>query len=319
MNFADKLQNSINSRKSHLVAGFDPQLDAIPKLFLEKAAALGQTTDESIYAALFQYYSFALDALNQSVAAIKPNIAFFEQYGIAGLRAFRDICLKARDLKLPVIADAKRGDIDTTARAYSKAFLGVTSAFGKSFEAFPCDALTLNPLLGFETLKPFTAECLANGKGVFVMVQTSNPGANDIENEKTASGQTICEKIAAWIAANSLELSGDCGYSALGAVVGATKPQAAKALRALMPNSLFLIPGLGAQGASALDAVQGFGLNPKTKQLGGAVINVSRGIFGFKELNISLPDLEGELKKRASDFNASISAALKQFQNSSGN
>lgn len=305
MKFADRLQNSIERSKSVICAGFDPQLESFPKFILDAASAKGQNTEECVYHALTSFYSLALEAISNSIAAVKPNIAFFEQYGLGGIRAFSSVCALCKELGLPVIADAKRGDIGSTAKAYSAAYLGQSAAFGKTFSAFNVDAITVNPFLGFDTVAPFLEDAAAYDKGIFVLVKTSNPGSSDIQGIKSSASQkSISESVAHWISDKCRTLMGKCGYSGLGAVVGATYPDEARALRKIMPASFFLIPGFGAQGASAKDAKAGFSENG-----GGAVINVSRGIFALN--NPDFPDqalFKQLLFKKVSEVQALISS-----------
>lgn len=273
MTFADRLERSIERAKSILVAGFDPLLDNFPPFILE-AAAKKKAEEESIAAALSTFYELALDALAPFICAIKPNIAFFEQYGIGGLRGFKSVCALAKERDVPVIGDIKRGDIGTTAAAYSSAFLGKPKAFGKKIEAFNVDAVTVNPFLGFETLLPFLEECKSNERGIFVLLRTSNPGAKELQGLKDPSGQSATDIIAGWLNKNAKALEGRSGLSGLGAVVGATDKSELKRLRSLLPTNFFLIPGVGAQGGTSSDARAG--LTPSGK---GAVVNMSRALF----------------------------------------
>jgi orotidine-5'-phosphate decarboxylase len=306
MKFADKLQASINRSHSAVVAGLDPRLEAFPRCILKEAEAESSTTEEAIYLALTAFHSLALEALAPSIAAVKPNLAFFESYGLGGLRAFAAICQMAREHRLPLIADGKRGDIGSTAQAYSAAFLGRSKFFGKEEPIYDADALTVNPYLGFDTMEPFLADCAAYGKGIFVLVKTSNPGSADIQNIQADEAHTISDKIAHWAAAHAKELQGDCGYSGLGAVVGATYPEEARRLRQVMPTNFFLIPGMGAQGGTAQDAVAGF-----SKKKGGAVINISRALLStFSSKDIDRVRMADELKEKITAFNSQIAESL---------
>jgi orotidine-5'-phosphate decarboxylase len=302
--FADRLQSSIDRTKSALIAGCDPVIEKFPTFILERAAK-AQTDDEFITQALTEFCDTLLDAVRGRVAAVKPNIAFFEQYGLAGLSVFKRFCDSARAAEIPVIVDAKRGDIGSTAAAYSAAFLGGAKVRGRSVTPFEGDALTINPFLGFDTLDPFVADCERAGKGLFILLQTSNPGAKDIQGlmcgEKTVSGH-----IADWLARNAARLEGRCGWSGLGAVVGASYPDEARALRNTLPTNLFLMPGFGAQGAGADDAVAGFGI--RNGQRGGALVNVSRGLVdGNAESGESFRSL---IIANTDKFNAQLQGAL---------
>lgn len=282
--FIDRVYSSINSTGSYLVAGFDPSLAAIPQFIVEESARNSTTDEEFVYQSLSTYLSLALEGAQGHVAAIKPNIAFFEQYGIGGLRAFVRICEAIRDLAIPLIVDAKRGDIGTTAKAYSNAFLGGVPFVGRTFRLVEGDALTVNPYLGFDTLEPFMEDCRASGKGLFVLVKTSNPGSADIQNFGPSPEKNVSQKVCAWISSHADSLTGQCGLSGLGAVVGATYPEEARTIRAAIPKSLFLVPGFGAQGGTAEDAFQGaIGVSGQLYQAGsnpsGVLVNASRGVF----------------------------------------
>ncbi len=305
--FADRLQSSFDKTKSALIAGCDPVLDKLPMFLLADAEKRAASDDEFIERALSRFTELFLSAVKGRVAAIKPNIAFFEQYGLPGLVVFKRFCSQIRASEIPLIIDAKRGDIGSTAAAYSAAFLGGIAVRGKRSVAFEGDALTINPFLGFDTLEPFLADCERHGKGLFVLLQTSNPGAKDIQGLQS-SGRSVSEHIAHWLNAHAARLQGECGWSGLGAVVGASYPEEARRLRARRPTTFFLMPGFGAQGAGADDAVAGFGSRNGSR--GGALVNVSRGLLeGSADSDSSLVEL---ITANTTKFNATLSAALRQ-------
>jgi len=310
--FADRLQASIEKRKSFLIAGFDPQIDTFPQFILDEAIAEATSDETTIYFALVRHYTIALNALEPLVAAIKPNIAFFEQYGFGGLRAFSYICDAIKERGLPCIIDAKRGDIGHTATAYSRTFLGRSYAFGKRTPIFDGDALTVNPYLGFDTLEPYLNDCREFGKGIFVLVKTSNPSSSDIQGivEKDTN-RSVSDKVAEWCHKQSAEFTGSCGFSGIGAVVGATYPEEALRIRSLMPNGFFLIPGLGSQGGSAEDAKAGFVVKANEaispyKNPGGAIVNVSRGLF--KDGGSTVEEFSSTIASAANKYQAELSA-----------
>ncbi len=304
--FADRLQASIDKSSSVLVAGCDPVIDSLPPFLLAEAQSR-HTSDHDVAKHVLNAFCEAfLDAVAGHVAAIKPNIAFFEQYGLSGLSAFEQLCRRIRERGIPLITDAKRGDIGSTAAAYSAAFLGQATVGGKPFRAFEADALTVSPYLGFDTLEPFMKDCAAHGKGIFVLVQTSNPGAKALQG-LSAGGHTVSQHVANFLAQNAEQLAGECGWSGLGAVVGASYPDEARELRAAMPSNYFLIPGLGAQGAGADDAVAGFG--HRDGKRGGALVNASRGLLAGK--SSSLEELRNLISANAKKFNAELNQALK--------
>jgi orotidine-5'-phosphate decarboxylase len=290
--FVDRLVQKIGETGSILLAGCDPVFENLPQYLLEAAAKSATTDEEFVSRVLNRFTDVFIAGITKKVPAVKPNIAFFEQYGVPGVIAFDRFCVKAHEAGLLVIADAKRGDIGTTASAYARAFLGASKVGGRSLTGFCADAVTVNPYLGFDTLEPFISECETHGKGIYVLVQTSNPGAKDIEG-LTCEGRTVSERVADWLAAQSHRLQGVCGWSGLGAVVGATYPEEARALRSRMPSCFFLIPGYGAQGGKASDAVASFTAAPNvtvagggsdvsvrpTSQRGGGIINASRALL----------------------------------------
>lgn len=310
--FADRLQASIERSQSFIIAGCDPVLETFPDFLINEARKKCLSDDDAIIYAIKNYYISAAQELHTKIAAVKPNIAFFEQYGLPGLRAFVYLCDEIRNLKLPLVVDAKRGDIGSTAKAYSSAFLGQAGIFGNKKSIFNCDALTVNPYLGFDTVDVFLNDCLEHGKGIFILVKTSNPGSKDIQDIQANSGSIISQTVAGWIGKNAEKLIGKCGYSGLGAVVGATHPEQAIQLRKNMPTSIFLIPGMGAQGGTANDAVQGFA--KIAGKPGGAIVNISRGIFSDipKECD-SWEKLKKIWHQRVDKFNSEIRSACEQI------
>jgi orotidine-5'-phosphate decarboxylase len=289
-NFADRLESAIKKQHSVIVAGFDPVIENLPE-FIKK--------EKGNKNALIAFHRIALEAIDSQVAGIKINTAFFEQYGLEGIEALEIIANEAKKAGILLIADAKRGDIGSTAKAYSNAFLG---------KDCPFDALTVSPFLGFDTLEVFLEDCIKNSKGIFVLVKTSNPGSSDIQGIKDKDGRSISDMIAAWVDKNAGKLIGKCGYSGLGAVVGATYPEEAVHLRKIMKTNFFLIPGYGAQGGSAKDAIAGFSNeNPR----GAAIINISRGLFtGFKSNPSNAAELKAAIQEKLKHFNNDINSNL---------
>ncbi len=202
------------------------------------------------------------------VAVVKPQSAFFEQLGWRGIALLDRIVARARQMGLLVLLDAKRGDIDSTAAAYAT-YLDPDSALG-------VDALTVNPFLGRDTLAPFLDCCRDHGRGVFILVKTSNPGSHDYQDQ-LIDGRPLYERIADSLTSFATDLRGQTGWSSLGVVVGATHPEQSRRIRALLPDALFLVPGYGAQGGGATDAVAGFVPGPRGAE--GGIVNSSRGLL----------------------------------------
>ena len=257
--FFDRLEAARRERGSVLCVGIDPRLGRMP-------ADVTEGLDGDVEAILTRFGTELLEAAGPYAACFKPQIAFFEAHGLAGLRAFAAILKAARERGLLVIGDVKRGDIGSTAAAYAQAFLEP----GGELE---CDAITINPYLGADALQPFVDTAAAHGKGLYVLVRTSNPGGADLQ-ELDSGGKAIFQHVAGLVRdLGAPHVSAETGLSCVGAVVGATTPQALEALRGEMPDTPFLVPGYGAQGGTAADVVPAYRADGS-----GAVVNASRSI-----------------------------------------
>lgn len=316
--FSDRLHSAVTRTNSVLVAGLDPRLEDLPGFVTTAALAREGTWEDQIEYGLRVYLDAALGAIEGRVPCIKPNVAFFEQYGIGGLKAFAYCLQRARAMGLITIADAKRGDIGSTAQAYSAAFLGRVNVFGTSRPVFDADALTVSPYLGFDTLEEFINDCVTYQKGLFVLVKTSNPGAADLQNLRVDDSDSatepalVHERVASFVMAQGSKLLGQhARLTGLGAVVGATYPKEAQRLRTLMPHAWFLIPGYGAQGASASDAVAGFcPPSPSSRLAYGGLVNSSRGIFSVKNLSdLSAAAFQDLIRDRVAAANKELNQA----------
>jgi orotidine-5'-phosphate decarboxylase len=255
--FFDRLEAARRARRTTLCVGIDPRLEQLP----------AHLKGGDVERALTRFALEVLEITAPHAACFKPQIAFFEAHGLAGLRAYAALLREARAKKLLVIADVKRGDIGTTAEAYASGHL----APGGDLEA---DALTLNPWMGRDALAPFVKQAAAHGKGLYVLVRTSNPGASDLQDQALADGSRVFERAADLVASlGAPHVSAATGLSAVGAVVGATGPKASAELRARLPATPFLVPGYGAQGATAQDVAVCYRSDGS-----GAVINASRSI-----------------------------------------
>lgn len=262
MHFADKITEKTRETGSPLCLGLDPHKNLIPDLFKKKSSQLHLSDIEDF---LFEIINLA----KGKVAALKPQVAFFEEWGPEGLSLLAKISNFGKDLDIPIIMDAKRGDIGSTSEAYANAWLGDNSHFY-------ADALTVNPWMGLETIDPFIKIAKEKGKGVFILVKTSNQGSKDIQNLEV-NGESVFLKISKLIKENLPLNLGSSGYSNIGIVVGATKPKEAELIRKILPNHLFLVPGFGAQGGSAEDAFSGLIFNENIYE--GGLINSSRAIL----------------------------------------
>jgi orotidine-5'-phosphate decarboxylase len=287
--FADRLLDKVRAKDSRCVVGLDPRIDQMPAFISKSGACL----------AITEFHELVLDAVADLVPAVKPQLAFFEQYGVAGMQAFENTVRAARERGLLVIADGKRNDISSTAEAYANAYLG---------GGFDCDALTVTPYLGRDSLVPFVESCRKHGKGLFVVLKTSNPGSQDFEDQRLAeTGRPLYEKIGGALNEMGRELVGESGYSSIGAVIGATFPEEGRRLRSLMPKALILVPGYGAQGGSAKAAAECFNEDGL-----GAIVNSSRGItYAFGDPNISRDAFVRSVRDNTLRMIGEINAALK--------
>lgn len=265
----DQLIEKIVEMQNPTCVGLDTSFDYLPE-----DMRAGVSDFEGAANAIAAFNRAIVDAVCDLVPAVKVQIAYYEGYGEAGLRAFRETLLYAKSKGLFVIADAKRNDIGSTASYYAKAFLGTSSVGGASLEAFPSDMVTVNGYLGSDGVLPFVEECEWRDKGIFVLVKTSNPSGDEIQNVVLTNGRTLYEHMGALVEKWGESTVGKYGYSAVGAVVGATKPEEARRLRAELKHTFFLIPGYGAQGANAAMLRCCFDENGI-----GGIVNNSRGIL----------------------------------------
>lgn len=263
--FADRLCDAIRERRSVLMVGIDPRLDLLPPSVVQSAKREAASDDEAAYRAFVEFGRAVIEATAAYAVAVKPQLAYFERYGSAGIRAYEELVVAARRAGLLVVADAKRNDIGPTAEAYAEAFLGASSRMA-------ADAVTVNPYLGRDGVAPFVRIAQREGKGLFVLVKTSNPSSGEFQDLQVG-GRPVYEHVAEAVNRWS-EPAGEWGYGPVGAVVGATYPEQMRALRKTMPRSIFLVPGFGAQGGSAEDAAIAFDARGV-----GAVVNSSRQIL----------------------------------------
>jgi len=295
--FGDLLHERVAARRSQLVLGLDPDPARLWPRALEIAATSGgergaetdpgaaaRTTDAGPGAArraaeaVAIHCALAIDAVADHCVAVKPQMACFERLGAAGWSALAEVIAHARRHDLLVIADGKRGDIDVSAAGYAHAFFGHTQTPFGVVSGLGVDALTVNPLLGFEALAPLLAAARERGAGLFVLVRTSNPGAAEIQERRLASGATVSEHLADLVAQAGATGVGQAGLSDVGAVTGATAPERLRELRERMPASVFLLPGVGAQGGRVEDLAPAFSPGPA-----GGLVTVSRGLVHAHE------------------------------------
>ena len=239
--FGDNLVKKIRDTQSFLCLGIDPHLDLIPNIFDL------QNNSSNIVSKVEKFCFSLLDSAKGLVPAIKPQIALFEQLGPDGMKLLASLCKYAQSLNFLIIMDAKRGDIGSTSQAYANAYLGENAPF-------PSSALTVNPWLGIDSLEPFFKKASETSSGLFILVHTSNNGSKDIQETTLTSGAKCYEHLANILRPIVEKYKGDLGLSSIGIVSGATFKEESLTLRKLLPSAPFLIPGYGAQGASAKEA-----------------------------------------------------------------
>jgi len=267
VHFADELIGRVRQLGHPLCVGIDPHLDLIPASF-QKGTMRPEdpATSEVVQAFCLE----VIDRLDKRVAVVKPQIALFEQLGWRGIQVLEVLVDRCRANDLLVVLDAKRGDIGSTAEGYARAYLEPGSALG-------ADAITVNPYMGRDTLTPFIDRCSAHGRGVFVLVKTSNPGSGDLQ-DRSLGDASVFEAVAEMLADACRSLAGpETGWSSLGVVVGANFAEQAERVRQRLPEALFLVPGFGAQGAAAEHAVRGFRAGSGGRE--GGIVNSSRAIL----------------------------------------
>jgi orotidine-5'-phosphate decarboxylase len=267
--FADRVAEAVDRKRSQLLLCLDPRPELLPvELRGDAYGSRGAAAD-----AVARFCRGLVDAVAPYVVGVKPQLAFFEVLGADGLRAFEDACEYARAAGLLVVADGKRGDVGSTARAYADAYLEERQGVSP-----PVDALTVNPYLGSDSLEPFLAACRRSGTGLFCLVKTSNAGSADIQDAALSDGRRLWHQVAELVSEWGEELVGDRGLSSVGAVVGATYPRAVAEARRLMPQAILLLPGVGAQGATPADVARAFTSGPAS-----ALVPVSRSvIYAFR-------------------------------------
>ena len=269
----NKLVKNIQKTNAPIVVGLDPMIGYVPKYIMDKAIKEHGETLEAAGEAIWEYNKGIIDATYDLIPAVKPQIAMYEQFGIPGLVAFQKTVSYCQEKGLVVIGDIKRGDIGSTSTAYANGHLGGVQIGNTMCRGFDEDFITVNPYLGTDGVKPFVDVCKEENKGIFVLVKTSNPSSGEFQ-DKLVDGKPLYELVGSYVDKWGSECVGQCGYSAVGAVVGATYPEMGKILRKIMPKSYILVPGYGAQGGTA------DGLKPYFNEDGlGAIVNSSRGII----------------------------------------
>lgn len=277
--FGQRLCEAIRTKRTAVMVGIDPRWESLPPAEQSKAVSEFGPTLDAVAAAYTSFGRQVIDGVAELAPVVKFQVAFFEAAGPAGLASLQELIGYAKNAGLIVVVDGKRNDIGSTAQAYADAWLGAASVGEASQSPFGGDALTVNPYLGSEGVEPFLKQCDQLGKGIFVLVRTSNPGAGKLQDLVTQSGHTVHQVIADWVEEWNAERTDASGYGPVGAVVGATVPEHLQDLRTRMPHAILLLPGYGAQGGTAADLASAFDSDGM-----GAVVNNSRGIlFAYQQ------------------------------------
>lgn len=269
----DELVKKITETNAPVVVGLDPMLSYVPEHIVNKALEEKGETLEGAAEAIWQFNKAIVDACYDLIPAVKPQIAMYEQFGVPGVAAFAKTVEYCKSKGLVVIGDIKRGDIGSTSTAYAVGHIGQVKVGNRVLRGFEEDFVTVNPYLGTDGVKPFVDVCKEENKGIFVLVKTSNPSSGEFQ-DRVIDGRPLYELVADKVNEWGSECIGSSGYSAVGAVVGATYPEMGKLLRKQMPKTYILVPGYGAQGGKAADLVHYFNADGL-----GAIVNSSRGII----------------------------------------
>lgn len=302
-----QLIEKIEKTKAPVCVGLDPMLNYIPEHIQKTAFAEYGETLQGAAEAVWRFNKEIIDHTYDLIPAVKPQIAMYEQFGLEGLKVYQRTVEYCQEKGLVVIGDAKRGDIGSTSAAYAVGHLGRVNVGSQSLPAFHTEFVTVNPYLGSDGVKPFVEVCSREDRGIFVLVKTSNPSSGEFQ-DRLVDGRPLYELVAEKV----MEWGSQCmdgAYSNVGAVVGATYPEMSRALRKLMPNTYFLVPGYGAQGGTAEDLRHCFNEDGL-----GAIVNSSRGIIAaYRQETYSSfgPTHFGEASRQAvADMVADINRVL---------
>ena len=304
--FPDRLLAAIEAKGAPICVGIDPIFEMLPDAIAGDAKERDANDAEAAIDAIFSFTTTLLRLIAPHVPVVKFQSAYFERYLWEGVEAYYSLIQEAAELGLLVIGDVKRGDIGSTASAYAAAHLADPS-FQDHEDVIVPDAITVNPMLGLDTLEPFISTAKTFGKGLFILVRTSNPGSADFQDAQLADGRTWSEMLADKLApiAAQAGLVGNRGYSSIGAVVGATQAHTISSLRKRLPQSIFLLPGYGTQGATAQMTQAAF-TDGK-----GAIISASRSIlYAHREPKYAGLPWEGAIERAVLDMKHDIASIL---------
>ena len=297
----DRLIEKIKQTDNPSVVGLDTNFDYLPDELRAGVADLRGAAQ-----AIAEFNRNVIDNICDIVPAVKVQIAYYEMYGVEGMKTFAETLAYASKKGMYVMTDAKRNDIGATAECYAKAYLGKTFVNGASETAFDSDFLTVNGYLGSDGIIPFLKWMKERDKGIFVLVKTSNPSSGELQDMRLSDGKTVYEYMGQLVEEWGKNCRGKYGYSDVGAVVGATHPAQAEILRKQMPHTFFLIPGYGAQGGTADDLKVCFDKNGR-----GGIVNSSRGILcAYRQEKYKGLSFEEAARKACEDMKADLNRAI---------
>ncbi|WP_312352893.1 orotidine-5'-phosphate decarboxylase [Aminipila sp.] len=288
----DSLLQKIDAMKNPTVVGLDPTLEMMPPALKAQMLEIFGKTPQAVGKMFVEFNKEIIDCIADIVPAVKPQIAMYEKYGLAGLEAYLETIEYAREKGLIVIGDIKRGDISSTAAAYASHIQG-TEIEGEEFDLWKEDWITINPYLGIDGIQPFIDACNNKDRGIFILVKTSNPSSRQLQ-DIVIDNKTIYETVAELVEEWGMQSMGHMGYSRIGAVVGATHKEQGVRLRSIMPHTFFLVPGYGAQGGTGAD-LKGF----FDKEGRGCIVNSSRGIIAAYKKSDKYGENVGEAARDA--------------------
>ena len=303
-NFADRLLDAIDMKQNPSIIGLDTDLEKVPAFLRKEFEDCSEDPFEAAAECIVEFNRVIIDNIRDIVPAVKLQSAFYEQCGSHGIRAFSETARYAAGKGLIVVGDVKRGDIGSTSGAYSNAFLGKVPLFGKKEKSLDLDCITVNPYLGSDGILPFVEDCKKYGKGIFVLVKTSNPSSGEVQ-DLVSGGRKVYERVAELVGKWGSGLAGKRGYSPVGAVVGATYPKEAAALRRTMPKSIFLVPGYGAQGGGARDVAACFNTDGY-----GAIVHSARDVIFAYQKAIREKEFGEAARQAAEKMKEEIASAL---------
>lgn len=300
------LVEKIRQKGNPTVAGLDARLEYIPAHIVRRHLMLHGETLRAAAESVVEFNCGLMDALADIVPAVKPQAAYYELLGSYGAMALKETIDYAHAKGLYVIADIKRNDIGATASAYAEAYLGATRVGDTEIAAYGADSATVNAYLGTDGVEPFLKECRARQKSIFVLVKTSNPSSGEFQN-RDMEGKPLYARVAEMMGKWGEGLDTACGYNQVGAVVGATYPEEQRIIRELLPRAYFLVPGYGAQGATAQDIANAFNDDGL-----GAIVNSSRGIMcAWKKTGKTGEDYKDAARAEAIRMRDDIVAAIR--------